>query len=81
MDVIEDVASSSSSVELTCAKRTSDKILAKFDKLAKGKKFGNVIGKKMTLVKCSNLGMKSEYSVGVGKVEQMPTAQSCKSLE
>ncbi|GAA0161212.1 hypothetical protein LIER_17577 [Lithospermum erythrorhizon] len=79
MDVIEDAASSS--VEPTCAKRTSDQILAKFDKLAKAKKFENVIGKKMTPAECSNLGMKSEYSVGVEKVEQMPTGQSCKSLE
>ncbi|GAA0170134.1 hypothetical protein LIER_24465 [Lithospermum erythrorhizon] len=81
MDVIEDVASSSSSVGPTCAKRTSDQILDKLDKLEKGKKFGNVIGKKMTPAECSNLGMKSEYSIGVGKVERMPTAQSCKSLE
>ncbi|GAA0173799.1 hypothetical protein LIER_41592 [Lithospermum erythrorhizon] len=40
------------------------------------------LGKKITMpAECSNLGMKSDYDIGVGNVQQMPTARSCKSLE
>ncbi|GAA0157660.1 hypothetical protein LIER_43410 [Lithospermum erythrorhizon] len=80
MDVIDNAASSSA--EPTCAKRTTDQIFAKFDKQAKSKRFGNVIGNQITMpAECSNLGMKSEYDVGEGNVQQMPTTQSCTSLD
>ncbi|GAA0143418.1 hypothetical protein LIER_04107 [Lithospermum erythrorhizon] len=50
--------------------------------LQKRKGLVGVFGKKITVtVECSNFGMKSEYDVGVGNVQQMPSARSCKSLE
>ncbi|GAA0172581.1 hypothetical protein LIER_26380 [Lithospermum erythrorhizon] len=80
MDAIENAASSS--VEPTYAKRTTDQIFAKFDKLEKEKRFGNAIGKKITMpAECSNSGMQSEYAIGLGNVQQMPSARWCTRLE
>ncbi|KAL6553090.1 G6pd5p [Orobanche gracilis] len=71
-----------STSEPTCMKWSNDQMFHCFDKIAKGKGFGHAIAKKSTKkAESSNQNMHSDYSVGVGNPQQMPSARSCISLE